>query len=206
MGIKSLNPFLKKQVPEAFFNIPLASFSGKRVAVDACNWAFSAMCTARKRVIKRTDLSLHKPDPIEIRREFMLNLLNFVIGWLSYGITPVFVIDGEHPIEKEETKAKRRETKVSAKQKIEDLYKQLENIDLDFPGDVVDKLRKELCNYNSMPTEDFDLFKTVVKGIGIPCLQALGDGEKLCSSLCIEGKVAAVFSTDTDNLVYGCPL
>jgi hypothetical protein len=46
----------------------------------------------------------------------------------------------------------------------------------------------------------------VIKGIGIPCLRAVGDGEQLCSMLCVDGKVAAVFSSDTDNFVYGCPL
>lgn len=206
MGIKSLNPFLKKQAPSAFFNIPIESFSGKRVAVDANNFIYASMATARKRIIKKTDISLHKPDPIEIRREWFLALVNFITGWMSNGVSLLFVFDGPHPVEKEETKAKRKETRVSAKAKIDELYKQLENIDLEFPGDIVEKLRKELCNYNCIASEDFDLFKTVSKGIGIPCLQAEGDGERLCSSLCIEGKVAAVFSSDTDNLVYGCPL
>jgi flap endonuclease-1 len=206
MGIKSLNPMLKKQSPEAFFNVPIGDFSGKRIAVDANNWAYMAMSGARKKVIKKTDLANQKPDQMEIKREFYLNLINFVTGWLYHGITCVFVFDGKHPPEKFEEQAKRKKSKVSARQEIEDLYKKLENIDLEFPGDIVEQLKKKLCNYTTLSFEDLDLLKTITKIIGIPTLQAEGDGEKLCSMLCIEGKVAAVFSTDTDNLVYGCPL
>ena len=206
MGVKNINALIKKHSPDAFFNIPIDSFSGKRIAIDGNNWAFVNMANARKRVVRRTDISQQRPDQLEIRREWLLSLTNFVIGWLSYGVTPVFVFDGEHPVEKDQTKAKRKENKVSAKTRIEELYKQLENIDLEFPGNILEQLQKELCNYNYIPTEDFELLKIIIKGIGVPCLQAEGDGEKLCSALCVEGKVAAVFSTDTDNLVYGCPL
>lgn len=206
MGIKNINPLLKKQSPDAFFDVPIETFSGKRLAVDANNWMYVSMANARKRVIKKTDLFNSKPDQNEIRKEWLLSLFSFLTGWLYYGVTPVLVFDGKHPVEKEETKAKRKDTRTSAKQKIQDLYQQLENVDLEFPGDIVEKLRKELCNYTTLTSEDFDAFRTVCSAVGVPCLQAEGDGEKLCSSLCTEGKVAAVFSTDTDNLVYGCPL
>lgn len=206
MGIKSLNPFLRKQSPDAFFHLPIEDFSKKRIAVDANNWMYTNMALARKKIIRKTDITIQRPDSLEIRKEWFLLLINFITGWMCYGVTLVFVFDGKHPPEKYETQAKRKQSRVSVKQEIDDLYKQLENIDLEFPGNVAEQLRKKLCNYNVISPEDFDLFKSVVKGIGMPYLQAEGDGERLCSSLCIEGKVAAIFSSDTDNLVYGCPL
>src|SRR5208282_433990 len=39
---------------------------------------------------------------------------------------------------------------------------------------------------------------------GLPWLLATGEGEKLCSMLSREGQCAAVISTDTDNIVFGC--
>jgi len=206
MGIKSINTLLKRQSPEAFFSMPIEEIRGKRIAIDGNNWMYTNMATARKRVINRTDIATQEPNPVEIRKEWFLLAINFVVGWLSYNVTPVFVFDGKHPVEKEETKEKRKAVRTNAKAKIEALYAQLNGDILDRPANIVDELRKELRNYNCISSEDFELFKIVMKGIGVPCLQAEGDGEKLCSSLCIEEKVAATFSVDTDNLVYGCPL
>jgi len=206
MGIKGLNSLLKRHAPDAFFSIPIQQLAGKRIAIDGNNWMYTNMAIARKKVISKTDIAVTEPNPVEIRREWFLSAIHFIVGWLVYNITPIFVYDGEHPPEKEETKANRRAARLATRAKIDVLYKQLEGNVLERPMAIVEELRKELRNYNFISTEDFELFKMVIKGIGIPSLQAVGDGEQLCSSLCIEGKVAAVFSVDTDNLVYGCPL
>ena len=126
---------------------------------------------------------------------------------MTHNVTAVFVFDGINiPPEKDEIKAKRRDAKIATKAKIDALYQQLHANLLEQPANIVDELRKELRNYNVISNEDFELFKIVLKGIGVPCLQASGEAEQLCSSLCIDGRVAAVFSADTDNLVHGCPL
>lgn len=206
MGIKGINPLLKKHAPDAFFTIPISDLTGKRVAIDANNWMYTNMATARKKIINRTDVSQQEPNQVEIRREWFLSAINFIMKWLEHNITPVFVFDGQHLPEKDETKCKRRDARSASRIKIEALYAQLRNENLERPTDIIDELRKELRNYNYISTEDFELFKMVIKGIGIPCLQAVADGEQLCSMLCVDGKVAAVFSADTDNLTYGCPL
>jgi 5'-3' exonuclease len=334
MGVEGINNLLKRHAANAFFTLAITELSGKRIAIDGNNWMYTNMATARKKVINKTDVATQEPDPREIRREWFLAAVKFVTGWLSYNITPVFVFDGQHPVEKSETKSKRRNVKIASKAKIDILYEQLNSdiskcqicdesrrelhtyryistedfelfrartdalyqqlsndimrrrenfvnklekelrnyisaedfellrtkinglyerlngdmlgyranivdglrqelrnynyvsnedfelfkarIDglynmfksntLDCRAYIVEELRKELRNYNYISNEDFELFKTVIKGIGIPCLQATGDGEHLCSTLCVEGKVSAVFSVDTDNLVFGCPL
>lgn len=206
MGIKGLNPFVKRYSPDAFFTLPISDLAGKRIAIDGNNWMYTLNAVARKKVINRTDVAIQEPNVHEIRREWILAALNFIIGWLSHNVTPVIVFDGRHPVEKSETKSKRRDARVATKAKIDALYQQLHGDILERPGNIVEELRKELRNYNSIAPEDFELFKMIMKGIGMPCFQATGDGEQLCSAFCIEGKVAAVWSVDTDNLVYGCPL
>jgi 5'-3' exonuclease len=206
MGINGLNPLIKRFAPDAFFTMPIPKLSGKRIAIDANNWMYTNMATARKKVINRTDIVKGEPNIIEIRREWFLATINFILGWLYYNVTPVFVFDGQHPPEKDLTKAKRRDERNARKTKIDALYAQIRNDPELVSGSLIEELRKELRNYNYILPEDFELFRTVLCGIGIPCLQANGDGEQLCSMLCVEGKVAAVFSADTDNLVYGCPL
>lgn len=206
MGIKRFNEVGKKHAPDAYCTIPITWLSGKRIAIDGNNWAYRNMSSARKKVINKTNVAIKEPDQLEIRREWFLIALNFITGWLSNNITPVFVFDGQHPPEKDHTKAQRKDSRVAAKAKIDAMYEQLKGDVLDQPANIVSDLRKELRNYTFIPYEDFELLKIVLKGIGIPCLQARGDGEHLCSALCIEGKVAGVFSADIDNLVFGCPL
>lgn len=206
MGINGINQLLKRHASDAFFSMSITKFSGKRIAIDGNNWMYTSMAIARKKVIRRTDVSLTEPNPIEIRREWFLSAITFILGWLSYNVTPVFVFDGRHPPEKDETKAKRRDQRTALRDEIDVLYAQIRGDILERPANVIDELRKKLSNYNFISAEDFELFKIVIRGIGIPCLQAEGDGERLCSTLCAEQKVAAVFSVDTDNFVYGCPV
>ena len=207
MGIKSINPLLKKLAPDAFFTMPLTWLRDKRIAIDASGWMYSNMAIARKKVIRKTDVATVEPDQSEIRKEWILSAINFITGWLANKITPVFVFDGAktHP-EKVATQAKRRVERESHRTKIDELYAQLKGDILKLSTDVLEKLRSELSSYVNISSEDFSIFKSVIQGIGIPCIFAVGDGEQLCSSLCIEGKVAAVFSVDTDNLANGCPL
>lgn len=206
MGPKNISKVLKRHAMNAFFAMPLEWLSGKRIAIDAFNWMYTNMAIARKKVINKTDIAMEEPSPQEIRREWFLALINFIIGWSCYNITLVFVFDGKHPSEKDQTKEERRNKRLTAKAKIDKLYEQLRGDILDQPINIVNELRKELRNYNSISPDDFELFKNVLKVIGMPCLQAIGDGEQLCASLCIDGKVAAVFSTDFDNLAFGAPL
>lgn len=206
MGIKGINNLIKRYAANAYFAMPISSLSGKRIAIDGHYWMYSNMATARKKVINRTDVSIQEPSIQEIRREWFLCAINFIVTWLTHNITPVFVFDGEHLTEKDNTKAKRKDTRLTSKAKIDAIYQQLNDKLIEPSPGVIEELRKELRNYNNISSEDFELFKMVIKGIGIPCLQAKGDGEQLCSSLCVEGYTAAVYSVDTDNLVYGCPL
>jgi len=206
MGIKGLNDLIRKYAVKAFITVPISEFAGKRIAIDGNNWMYTNMAIARKKVINRTDVSMVEIDMNDVRREWFLAAINFIVGWLAYNITPVFNFDGKHPPEKEDTKEKRKEARQAGKDKIDKLYELLKGDILARPANVIEELRKALKNYNFIQYEDFELFKMIIKRIGIPTFQATGDGEHLCSSFCVEGKVAAVFSIDTDNLVYACPL
>lgn len=206
MTIKGLKKYLEKSAPAAFIDVPLNDFSGKRIAIDANLLMYAHMSVARRTVIDRTDITQSEPNAGEISREWLKSILNFTIGWLNYNVTPIFVFDGKHPVEKDDTKDERRAKRLKSKNKIDSLYEQLRGDILDRPFGIVEELRKELKNYVTISSEDFELCKSTLQGIGIPCLQAAGDGEQLCSFLCSEGKVAAVFSKDIDNLVFGCPL
>lgn len=206
MGINGANKVLKERAPAAFFTMPITYLAGKRVAIDAHGWMYANMYTARKKVVNRTNIALNEPDHKEVVREWIQSAITFILGWLGNNITPVFVFDGPHTPDKAATKQDRKEKQEAAQAKIDELYSQLHGDILAQPPDLLEKLRKAITNCNRIMPDDFKTFKGVISAIGIPVLQATGDGEQLCSMLCIEGEVAAVFSTDVDNLAYGCPL
>ena len=207
MGIKGINKLIEKYAPDAYFTLAITKLSGKRIAVDGNIWMYANMAIARKKVISKTDLRVGEPDPNEIRKEWFKSLINYCIMWTEHNITPVFVIDDPVGIaDKDGTRTKRRDVKHAARVKIDALYQELNTTDTKEQNTILEELRKELKNYNYISSEDFELFKMVIKGIGIPCLQATGDAEQLCASLCIEKRVALTISNDTDLYPLGCPL
>jgi flap endonuclease-1 len=205
MGINGLNKLITKNGANSLVTVPLTKFSGRRIAIDSEQWIKANLSTARKKVIFNTDLFKTQPNQDDINKELITSVINFITKVLRYGITPVFVFDGEHPIEKTTTKQKRTADKLKMKQKIDDLYSDLHS-GRGNPDEIIKELRKALCNYSHMPSKDYYFFRDILKALGVPCLISKTEAETLCSSLCIEGKVAAVYSTDTDNLAYGCPL
>ena len=206
MGINAINKLLNAKCPDAFFPLPITAFKGKRISIDASMWMYANMATARKDVIRRINIAEGEPSIVEIRKVWFHKVIDFILGWLGNDITPVFVFDGQAHPEKAKTKEGRHDKRVVSRTKIDALYAQLRGDILQRSATVIDELRKELENFNDIPREEYELFKTVIKAIGIPSIQAKHDAEQLCASLCIEGIVAAVFSKDTDNYALGCPL
>lgn len=207
MGINGLNPLIKRHSNDAFFTMDIRKLYGKRIAIDAYGWMYANMSIVRKKVVSKMDVTLDAPDVGEIRKEWLIAGTNFALTWINNNVEPWFVFDGKNtPPEKIDTKLARKEKSVKKKEKVDSLYEQISSDILDNSPSLTTELRKALSDHFTVSFEDIEIFKSVLRHMGVPCLEADGDGEKLCSSLCIEGKVAAVFSIDTDNLVYGCPL
>lgn len=207
MGIDNLLPFLREICPNACRKRPVSDFRGRRIAIDANNWMFANMIIAHRKVVDITDVAAADPDRVKIVQQWLSDLLEYVCKWLTYGVTPIFVFDGTHPEEKARTKQKRWEEREKHFQLVKRLREELDQIDLLLrSGQIVTDYKKALYKCSMIKSEDTELLKTVLQGIGIPMMQAKGDGEKLCSMLCREGIVAGVFSADSDNIVYGCPI
>lgn len=207
MGIQGLNRLLKRHASHAFGEITLDQLRGTRVAIDCYNWIHSSYPTAKKAVVYRTDVSKEDPDEDEIFREWMGVLFEFIRNWVNYSITPVFVFDGVAPMEKGDTRKKRRENQQKTKDRMVDARDKIRNSDpLLVTAAMIDDLRKRMVNTRSIADESIEYMKVLLKKLGIPYLQAKNEGEQLCSMLAREGIVSAVYSTDTDNLAYGAPL
>lgn len=205
MGIKNLSVLIK----DLYFDISVKEFAGKRIAIDGNNWMFANMCISRKRIVMNSNAPHEEIDEFKIRKDWLIMCVNFVINLLGLDIVPVIVFDGQNQENKSETQSKRREDKLKMKAQVDDLEKQIKSDELQDPKvleDLIMNYKKKLSNIAYVTSENRDILKNTLIKIGIPVLQADGDGERLCSSLCTEGKVAALFSTDSDVLVHGAPL
>jgi flap endonuclease-1 len=204
MGIKGLGQFLKKRKINPTL-ISLRDLEGRKIAVDAFLFMWAHINVAHNHNVKATDVGMDSVNRQETLIRWYNSALQSILLWLGYGITPIFVFDGKHPLEKVNTQNSRKE---KTRQTQEDLDKYTEEVFamdiLERDASVVAKLRKLLMAGTYPTTEERKTFKTFLESLGLPCLQASGEGEKLCTSLVIDGYVDGVFSTDTDCLAYGC--
>lgn len=207
MGIKGFNPFLRKKCPGAYVDIPLSNFKGKKIALDSDNVFYKFMSRAHKEIVNKTDVSTMDLDREEIRTRWIFHVKTFITKLLTLGITPICVFDGKHIPEKSKTQGKRREAKQKIKDAAEEMKDRIRQIDeLERTPSMITELRKKMQNLGYLTREDKDIIIKILRDVGIPVLKATGEGEQLCAMLCIEGKVDAVFSRDTDLVAFGCPI
>lgn len=208
MGIKDLNPFLNETMSRSRTReVPLIDFHGQIVAIDGHNRAYSSFMVANKVVANYTNVGSQDVDRNAILHKWYSLILETVCLFLSHGVTPVFIFDGEHLKEKADTQDKRKEDKRKDRQEIEELKEVLRNASpFDRDPKKIERLKQLLSRSNYIMKEEMKKLMDLLLGIGIPVIQAPGDAEQLCASLAKEGLVSAVYSEDTDNLVYGCPL
>jgi flap endonuclease-1 len=213
MGIKSLGQWLRNNAGNAIHTIPLESFSGQRLAVDASIYLYKFICVSNAGSGNYFDMFLS------------------MILWLrKKNIRPVFVFDGKAPPQKNKTKEKRRETKEKLKNQlveIETLIEELEQIPYNQPledniekrvasiydGDILDPRRKILKYLRdrqkkvssqciSFTADDIKKIKDLLDCLGLPWIQSEYEAEKTCSWLCRWGYVKGVITGDSDVLVY----
>lgn len=208
MGIHSLNPFLDKKMRlPRVREISLINFSGQIIAFDGNYWAYTCISVANKEITQGTNVGTHDPDREAIMTKWFSLALETVCTFLSHGVTPVFVFDGTHLVEKAVTQTKRKEDKLKMRKEIEQLQTELRNASpLDRDPVKIERLKQLLSSTNYIASDELKRLLELLTGLGIPVLHAVGDAEQLCSAMAKEGLVSAVFSADTDTLVYGCPL
>lgn len=206
MGIKDLGTFLKNYNVTTFCK--LDKFKGKRIAIDTNAWIYSNVGVSRKHIVNSMNLKVETEiDDKKLHEETLKLLKYFIVKLAKFDITPIFVFDGDTIKEKLKTKDDRIKVKQNIKEKIIDLKDKLSKVDLlDDSEDLENDLKTKMRSLNVIKKETYNIIRDQIQKEGFPILTAKGDGEKLCSLLCIEGKVSAVYSPDLDNLVYGCPI
>jgi 5'-3' exonuclease len=216
MGIKGLNPIIRKYAPDVIKEIHISQLAFKKVAID-------------------TSLFLFKYKAI-FGDKWISCFINLVSCLRKNDVHCVFVFDGESPIEKQKEKEQRR----SARDKIEEKYKILQDklelfkqtgeisqelldvqekyaittqtrllggtnkkINVTTIEEHIEKLKSQVI---SMSKNDIILIKKFLDIMSVPYIQSKTEGETLCSYMCKWGLVDAVMTDDTDVLAYGTPI
>lgn len=208
MGIPKLNELIKRYAPNAKTTIPISKFSGTRIAIDANNLLCSKMYVANA---QSCDLKALKIDPFakidrtEADRKWYENLLNLVLTFSGYGITPVFVFDGIHVPQKAKTQEKRSDDRKANQKRAAELAETIANTPLlERTDEDLEKLGKAKASSSMfLTTELKQSFKTLLNMVGVPVITAHGEAEDLCCMLSHNGLVSAVYSCDVDCFVLG---
>lgn len=198
MTVKGLSKFIREKAPEAISLIALNSLAGKAVSIDATGWVHTNSSVASKKVIKKTNILDAEPNLAEMVKFLTKQLIVFIKIWLRYKITPIFVFDGVAPREKDAVRQKRRSEKEAKRTEIAQI-KASEEV----TQDAIVRLSKLYSNLNLVDGDVIDSVIAVLVRLGIPYILAKGEADPACASLVIEGKAAAVFSSDLDHLAHG---
>src|SRR3972149_1168936 len=207
MGIKNIKKIIREKC-NAIWVYPLSSWRGQKIAIDISIIMHAQFSSAWKEVVTKTNIIIDEPNMEDVNKIWLRNMKGFLWRFLSLGITLILVFDGKPPQEKIDITISKRKIE---KQKRQDKFKSLkETIDKkDFflvDSNEENELQKSILQIAPLSKDHFEIFKSILDGIGRPFVQAIGEAEEVCSNLYKNGKVAAVFSTDTDNLAHGCSI
>ncbi len=163
---------------------------GKVIAIDAFNTLYQFLTT-----IRQPDGTSLMDDKGRITSH-LSGLFYRNINLLQEGLRPVYVFDGKPPKLKEAELERRREQKGIAREKFETARGM---------GDD-EGMKKFSGRFVSLTDEIISESKELLEAMGIPVIQAPGEGEAEASALCRSGKVWAAASQDFDSLLYGTPI
>jgi flap endonuclease-1 len=170
--------------------VTVEHFAGRRLAFDAWNILYQFLS------------SIRQPDgtPLMDREGRITSHLAGVLyrtsALVEAGIKPVFVFDGApHPL-KRETLAARAQRKEKAQA---DYEVALEAGDLETA-----RSKAQQTSRLSLPM--VEQAQELLRGLGIPVVQAPGEGEAQAAWMCQAGRVDGAVSQDFDAVLFGAPL
>lgn len=205
MGIQDFYTLLKNHNINPRVDI-LSNLRGKKVAIDANGWLHKMLYVSHSHNALSHDVRTGKPNVEITRKNLMQHLYNFLLVWLKNNITPVFIFDGKAPGQKKETQEKRIEKINKLREEINELENLIrENEHIELMPDTMTKLAKLYCNDYPPAYLEIPHIMEFLSELGIPVFQCKYEAEQLCCMLCIENKVYAVNSKDSDCFSYLCP-
>ncbi len=169
--------------------LELSELSGKTIAVDALNSLYQFLA------------SIRQPDGTPLMdgngavTSHLSGLFYRTARLVKIGIKPVYVFDGKPPELKLKEIEKRKKAKEEAQREWDKAKRE---------GRLEDA-RKYAMRTSRFTPEMLEESKKLLSLMGVPVIQAPGEGEAQCSLLAIRGDAWACGSQDYDALLFGTP-
>jgi flap endonuclease-1 len=170
-------------------SIKFEQLENKIVALDAANIIYQFLSS-----IRQADGTPLKDQNGNITSH-LSGILYRTSSLIDKGIKPVYVFDGTSDILKKGTQDKRREVKEESQKQWD---KALEE------GRIEDA-RKYATRSSRMSREIIEGSKKLLELMGVPYIQAKGEGEAQASYMVEKGDAWAVGSQDYDCILFGAP-
>ncbi|MDO5836642.1 MAG: flap endonuclease-1 [Methanobacterium sp.] len=169
--------------------IRFEDLDGKIVALDAANVIYQFLSS-----IRQLDGTPLKDQNGRVTSHFS-GILYRTSALVEKGIKPVYVFDGQSSALKKETQQKRKEIKEESERKWKEALEE----------GRLDDARKFAVRSSRMSPEIVEGSKKLIKLMGIPYIQAKGEGEAQASYMVARGDAWCVASQDYDCMLFGAP-
>lgn len=160
----------------------------KKLAIDAMNTTYQFLSIIRQR--DGTPLK----DSKGRTTSHLSGLYYRTTNWLSQGLEPIFVYDGQPPQLKAVESTKRRKRREEAREEWKKLKEEGKMEEAYVKATQSSKVNKEMIEES----------KNLLDAMGVAWIQAPSEGEAQAAWMNREGKVYAVGSQDYDSLLFGC--
>lgn len=168
-------------------SITFKDLEGRSVSIDAFNTLYQFLSTIRQR----------DGRPLTDENGNVTSHLSGILyrnsSMIEKDIKPIYIFDGQAPELKSETQAKRREIREES----EKIFKKALA-----EGDT-EKARKFAMRSSKLSPEIIESSKKLLTLMGIPYVEAKGEGEAQAAYLVSKGDAYAVASQDYDCLLFG---
>jgi flap endonuclease-1 len=167
--------------------ITIESLRNKILVVDSMNIMYQFMAT-----IRQMDGSPLKNSKGKVTSH-LLGLFNRTTKLMGEGIKLAFVFDGEAPLLKMKERERRQEVKKDAMLRYNEAKL----------SDNIEDMKKFAVRSTKFDKDMINDAKRLIELLGLPVIQAPGEGEAYASKMVAKGLGYAVVSEDYDNLMFG---
>lgn len=169
--------------------LPWDALAGRSLAVDGYNAAYQFLATIRQR-----DGQLFS-DPEGRVTSHLMGAFYRTTSLLEQGVLPVWVFDGKPPDRKAGTIRQR----IAAKEKAEVQYQ------VALAAGDLETARRKAAQTSRLTRPMVEELVELLAGMGVPTVQAPGEGEAQAAVMSANGTVWASASEDYDTLLFGAP-
>lgn len=169
--------------------LPWEALAGRTLAVDGYNAVYQFLATIRQR-----DGQLFT-DPNGHVTSHLMGTFYRTTSLLREGVLPLWVFDGKPP----ERKAGTIRERIAAKEKAEGEYRAA------LAAGDLETARRKAAQTSRLTRPMVEELKQLLGALGVPTLQAPGEGEAQAAVMAARGQVWASASEDYDSLLFGTP-